>query len=253
MPVIHRGECRNCGKQYVGVGKFYCSIKCRMEYDAKHKKTRKQINADYRHKNHSKIIEGRRKFRENHREELREYYTEYRAKNRKRIRKLQAKWHKEHYIKKPITYKNVKSRSAVAKGKRYENFLLELFRDTLDKNTYKTPGSGSGEQKNDLIVPKFNLEIEAKNRNRVSIAEDWKQVERQRTDYNHTVLIIRDPTKKEFERSFVVMNLNDFIILLSKGVDNIEVRAELPDDLKWKVKKMKDTTNEVLKVLNKYD
>ena len=194
-------------------------------------------------------MERQRKFRENHLEEIREYNVKYKIKNEEKLRRYKAKYHKEHYIEKPVTDKNMKGKSAIEKGKRYENFLLEFFRDTLDKNTYRTPGSGSGLQKNDLVIPKFNLEVEAKNKMKLSILADLRQVERQRTNYNDVVLIVRDPTKKEFERSFVFMELNAFVTLLSRSVDNIEIRAELPDNLKWKVKKMKDAAHEVFKEL----
>ena len=44
------------------------------------------------------------------------------------------------------------------------------------------------------------------------------------------------------------MDLDDFVELLLRD-HNVEVAQELPDDLKWKVKKLKDAAHEVFKEL----
>lgn len=134
-----------------------------------------------------------------------------------------------------------------AKGNRFENYLIGIFREQLDATAHRTTGSGSGLDKNDLVLPNYNIEVEAKNGKRYGIGASWEQLKRQRTN-RMNVLAIRNPKKPEFEETLIVMELGDFIELVLG--DNKPSAVDLPADLKYKVKRMKDATHEVFKYLN---
>lgn len=121
----------------------------------------------------------------------------------------------------------MKARSAKNKGARFENFLVELIRAELDPNAHRTYGSGSGLDKNDVIVPKYEIEIEAKNQQKIKLLDWWDQVERQRTPINIPVLVARDPRRPEFQRSFAICDLNDFLVLIGKEKPEVDKRGAL--------------------------
>jgi len=141
----------------------------------------------------------------------------------------------------------MEKRSLKEKGNRFENYLLGIFREQLDGNAHRTTGSGSGLDKNDLALPSYNMEVEAKNAKHFSLTKDWEQLKRQRT-HRMNVLAIRNPKKPEFEETLIVMELGDFIGLVLRN--NAPSVVELPQDFKWRVKKMKDATHDVFKYLN---
>lgn len=132
------------------------------------------------------------------------------------------------------------------KGNRYENFLIERLKE-VDTGAKRNYASGSGIDKNDIRLPQFDIEIEAKNAMQVTLCKDFEQLERQTTS-NTGVLIIRNPKKAEFQQSFVVMDLEDWLELL-KSKTTFNVEQELPKDLKWKLKRLKDYSNDVMKLL----
>ncbi len=145
----------------------------------------------------------------------------------------------------------MKNRSAKNKGLRFENYLVEYLRETLDKKAYRVAASGAGLDKNDLRLPNWNIEIEAKNWDKqIDLRGGLEQAERQKTTGNTPVLMMRHPDYAEFKKTIVVMDLDDFVELLLRD-HNVEVAQELPDDLKWRVKRLKDAAHEVFKELSK--
>ena len=103
-------------------------------------------------------------------------------------------------------------------------------------------------QKNRKKKKNYDIEIEAKNRSgQFAINSDWEQLKRQKT-HNMSVLAIRNPKEPEFKETLIVMELGDFIELV-KGRKNSPAIVDLPSDLKWKVKRLKDSANEVFKYL----
>jgi len=144
------------------------------------------------------------------------------------------------------------NRSRKNKGDRFENYLVEIFRENLDKDTSRNYASGAGLDKNDFRCPNIGIEVEAKNSKRFGLKKGLEQIERQRTKGNTPILIMRHPDYAEFKKSVVALDLDDFIEIMLKG-KNVEVAYELPDNLKWKVKKLKEDADKVFKELNKFD
>ncbi len=123
-----------------------------------------------------------------------------------------------------------------------------LFRDQLDCKAHRTSASGAGYDKNDVILPNYDIEIEAKNRKgQFALSEDWQQLKRQKTG-RMNVLAIRNPKKPEFEETIIAMTLGDFIKLV-KGKNKPAV-IEMPKDMKWRVKKLEQSAKDVFKYLN---
>lgn len=144
----------------------------------------------------------------------------------------------------------MKSKSAKAKGGRYENFLIEVLRSQLDEKAQRTYGSGSGLDKNDVVLPQFDIEIEAKNQKTLKILDWMEQTQSQENKSGRTsVMVFRNPRKAEFVESFVVMDLYDWIELVKKQKDQVEVINNQDPQLKWKIKRLKDAANEVFKEL----
>jgi len=129
------------------------------------------------------------------------------------------------------------AKSLKAKGSRFERYLVERFREGVDKNSHRTAGSGSGLDKNDIRIPSLNIEVEAKNTNGFQLTSWLKQADRQTTTGNDTVIIARDPSLPEFQRSLVIMDLELFIELLQNQSGDSNVIANLDPQVKWQAEK----------------
>lgn len=143
----------------------------------------------------------------------------------------------------------MKAKSAKDKGNRFENFLIEVLRKELDAKAQRTYGSGAGLDKQDIRLPQFDIEIEAKNQKSIKLMDWWEQTKRQ--EYGNTgVLMIRNPKKPEFLETLVVMSLEDWIELVKKQNETVEIENALSPNLKWKVKRLKDAAHDVFKELD---
>lgn len=142
------------------------------------------------------------------------------------------------------------ARSAKNKGLRFENYLRDVFRDQLDCKAHKTSASGVGLDKNDIILPNYNLEIEAKNQNRYHLDVWWRQLKAQKTSGNDSVLAMRNPKKPEFEETIIAMDLDLFIELV-KGRDNPPAIIEIPREFQWDVKNLENSCKKVYKIVRK--
>ncbi|MEO0304701.1 MAG: hypothetical protein ABIM64_05515, partial [candidate division WOR-3 bacterium] len=120
----------------------------------------------------------------------------------------------------------MKTKSAKAKGNRFENYLVSVLKENLDAKTHRNYASGSGLDKNDIRIPSFDIEIEAKNAKRVNLIKDWEQAKRQETA-SKVILAVRNPKKPEFDEVLIVIDLFDFIEILKKqkGKDEVETLA----------------------------
>jgi hypothetical protein len=144
----------------------------------------------------------------------------------------------------------MKAKSAKNKGNRYENHLIEVLRSQLDEKAQRTYGSGAGLDKNDVVLPQFDIEIEAKNQKTLKILDWMEQTQSQQNKSGRTsVMVFRNPRKAEFQESFVVMDLYDWIELVKKQKDQVEVINNQDPQLKWKIKRLKDAANDVFKEL----
>jgi|GEM_PF-1926827 hypothetical protein len=143
----------------------------------------------------------------------------------------------------------MKPTSTKKKGNRYENYLIEVLRERLDSKAQRTYGSGNGLDKQDIKLPNFNFEIECKNSSKqVKLIEWWEQCKRQ--EYGPTgVLMIRNPRKAEFQETLVVMGLDEWIELMKKQNETVEVETNFKPELKWKIKRLKDAAQAVFKDL----
>jgi hypothetical protein len=139
-------------------------------------------------------------------------------------------------------------KSAVAVGNRFEMHLVAELKERLDSGTKLAYRSGAGLDKQDIIIPSFKIEIEAKNQKTLKIIDWWEQCKRQ--EFGNTgVLILRNPRKPEFAESLVVMGMDDWIELVKKQNEVVEVESNFDPNLKWKVKRLKDAAGEVFKEL----
>jgi len=133
-------------------------------------------------------------------------------------------------------------------GNEFEEHLINVFKKELDKGAKKTYQSGSGLDKQDIILPEFGIEIEAKNQKTIKVMDWWEQCKRQEFG-NKGVLIFSNPRKPKFQEALVVMGLDDWIELMKKQNEVVEVETNFSPQLKWKVKRLKDAAHEVFKEL----
>jgi hypothetical protein len=143
----------------------------------------------------------------------------------------------------------MKPRSAKNKGNRFENYLIEYLRENLDSKAQRTYGSGSGLDKQDVRLPSYDIEIEAKNQKVIHLLDWWEQCKRQEYG-NMAVLCLRNPRKPEFTESLIVMGLDDWVELVKKQKEQVEVINNFDRDLKWRIKNLEKAAHEVFKNLN---
>lgn len=146
----------------------------------------------------------------------------------------------------------MKARSAKNKGNRFENFLLQDIRQELDSQAHRTNASGAGLDKNDLRLPQFDIEIEAKNKSQVTLISDWEQVKRQ-TISGTTVLAIRNPKEAEFKETLIVMDYEDWKELIKAQKEQVEVNSTLDPALRWPIKAAIEALRRLLKLIDKYN
>jgi len=143
----------------------------------------------------------------------------------------------------------MKKKSTHEIGNEFEEHLIKVLKCKLDKGAKKTYGSGSGLDKQDIILPEFGVEIEAKNQKTIKLIDWWEQCKRQEYG-NKGVLILSNPRKAKFNESLVVMSLDDWIDIMQKQNEVVEVETNFNPELKWKVKRLKDAAHEVFKTLD---
>jgi hypothetical protein len=144
----------------------------------------------------------------------------------------------------------MKQRSSLNKAIRLENWLVEKCRELIDAKAYKTSASGAGLDKNDVRIPNFDMEIEAKNQATWKMPEYVEQLKRQKTNGNMSVLAVRNPAKPEFEEVYVIMDFYDWAELVKKQAEKVEVESNFDPKLKWKVKRLQDAARDVFKELD---
>lgn len=142
-------------------------------------------------------------------------------------------------------------KAAQAKGDRFQNHLLKVFRETLDSNAHLQPGSGNGLNKNDIRLPALNVEIEAKNQAKFNIVSDWQQTKNQKTSGNMAVLAIRNPQLPEFQETLIVIELNEFIGLLQDTQSSRQVSYSADPKAKYALQRLVEAAKSVLKTFDK--
>ncbi len=144
----------------------------------------------------------------------------------------------------------MKQRSAINKGLRLVNYLVEILRESVDEKAYAVTGSGAGLDKQDIRLPARNIEIEAKNWDNYAVGEWLDQAESQRTSGNVPVVMARDPKQPEFKRVVVIMELGDWIELINQNVGSINTGGFVKED-KWVLSNLEKNLKQVLKIINK--
>jgi hypothetical protein len=141
----------------------------------------------------------------------------------------------------------MRASSARNKGGRFENYLVTRLQE-LDQGSKRNYASGSGLDKGDIRVPSFDFNVEAKNANTVKLVTDFGQAERQCVSGGTPVLMIRNPKKAEFIQTFVVMDMEDWLKMLGDKT-NVDVVRDIPENLKWKMTRLKQYANDIIKEL----
>lgn len=116
----------------------------------------------------------------------------------------------------------MKSKSAKAKGSRFEKYLLDKLRISVEAGAYHPKGSGAGEEKGDIVLPSKRITIEAKNQKNLSILDWWEQAQAECLDDNDPVLMFRNPRKAEFKETLVVIDIEHFIELVTQSGGTVE-------------------------------
>lgn len=138
-------------------------------------------------------------------------------------------------------------KSSIEKGKRFEKFICREIEDIGLGKARREAGSGSGKYKGDIFTDLPFL-LEAKNQQTIKILEWIEQAQDQAQkgnwDRNKWALIIRNPKKPEFEESFAVIDLYEFLELLKK---DREPMIKQPDkDLAYDLASLRIMCNRVM-------
>jgi hypothetical protein len=140
----------------------------------------------------------------------------------------------------------MKPKSAHKKGNRFENYLIEYLRENLDAGTHRTYSSGRGLDKQDVIIPNYKIELEAKNQKTINLIDWWEQCKSQEFG-NKGMLAIRNPRKAEFQEVVIVISIEDLVDILKNKEGEIETGFD--KNTKWKVKRLKDAAHDLFKSL----
>lgn len=132
----------------------------------------------------------------------------------------------------------MKAKSAHEKGRRFERYLVGVFRESVDANTQWNRKSGAGLDKGDIRIPSRGLLVEAKNSARVNLLEDWEQAKGQCTGDDRPVLALRNPRRSEFEETLVVVDLGTFLELLERSTGTSAVRLVLDGGDRYKIRQL---------------
>jgi hypothetical protein len=142
-------------------------------------------------------------------------------------------------------------RSRIQKGKDFENKVAEAIQQMGLGKARREIGSGSGKMKGDIFC-NIPFMIEAKNQKVVKMQEWVQQAQEQsrigNADSNKWALVIKNPKSPNANpEMWVTIDFYEFLELLKKYS---EPRIKEPDrSLKWKLTRLKDITNQVIKEL----
>lgn len=144
-------------------------------------------------------------------------------------------------------------RSAIAKGKRFENWIAEQIEMAGLGDASREIGSGSGKKKGD-IRSSIPFLIEAKNEEGVakSLLDRIDQAKEQaRIGFawpDKWALVIRDPRIPETQmESYAIIDFQQFLELLRRAK---EPKVKEPDkSMAWKIRRLIGDAKEVLKEL----
>lgn len=138
------------------------------------------------------------------------------------------------------------------KGKIMEDWFADKLQEYgIDPRARRDGGSGAGNrEKADIItsamIGERNLGVECKNQKVLKIQEWWKQADMLQKVSREPVLAFKFHNEG-IQATKVIIYAETFFELLAMQ-DN-EKELAIPDDLKWKMKRLKDAAHEVFKSL----
>lgn len=139
-------------------------------------------------------------------------------------------------------------KSAIAKGKRLEEFAIkEIEAMGLGKST-RTPGSGSGNRLKGDLFNSLSFLFECKNEAQTNLLPNIDQAKRDCEKGNFYkdkwCLITRDPRFPEFEKVYATIDFWEFLELLKR---NQEPKIKSVDrNITWKLKSLIDAAKRVI-------
>ena len=143
-------------------------------------------------------------------------------------------------------------KSAIAKGKKLEEFVAEAIQIAGLGKSIRTPGSGSGNRFKGDLFNNLEFMFEIKNEENPHFLQNIKQARRQAEIGNWNrdkwILVQRNPESPQNNPElFAVMDFYKLLELLKK---NSEPKTKEPDrELKWKLEKLKQIAKEIIKDL----
>lgn len=139
----------------------------------------------------------------------------------------------------------------IQKGKFLENFVAKEIEAAGLGSARRELGSGSGKRKGDIFA-NIPFLIEVKNQDKPTWMQNIKQAKRQAEIGNwgkeKWALVIRDPESPQVNPVlYAVIDFYEFLGLLKKSA---EPKIKDPDrELKWKLIKLKQIINQILRDL----
>jgi hypothetical protein len=224
------GKCI-CGKEFLignsryGFRRKYCSDAC--------------IKNGWRRKNLLKHNLINSRWRENNPD----YFQAYNNKNREKVRKYHQDYFEKHYIH-CFLDKTMLSKSAHAKGKLLENYIVDRLRASgLDVRARRTYGSGSGLEKGD-ISNGLNLSIECKNQKKFKL-DFWKQCVRDADINSGSPVLVYHLPDTPIETSFAMVEWDYFEKLLVKSKEPPKI-TEPTRNAKWKGERLRQALKDFM-------
>lgn len=145
----------------------------------------------------------------------------------------------------------MKPKSAIQKGKVFENWIAGQIEEMGLGMAGRTPGSGSGKRKGDIMA-NLPFLIEAKNQKTYHLPE-WieqakKQAEQGNWDRDKWALVIRKPrSPTEYPEAYAIIDLHEFLKLLKK--DKEPMIKEPDREMKYRLKNLAMAVKSVEKYL----
>lgn len=147
---------------------------------------------------------------------------------------------------------NVKSKRA--KGVSLENYCADLLIETgLDTRAKRDGASGAGtREKGDIStsvqINGRNLGIECKNHAKAKVKDWWEQAKKME-DLGREPVVIYKLGGEALADTKVIIYYSTFLELLQGQSGGVCDKGHLPDNLKWKVKRLKDYSQDLMKEL----
>jgi len=145
----------------------------------------------------------------------------------------------------------MKPRTRIQKGKEFEKKIANAIEEAGLGMARRESGSGSGLRKGD-IASSLPFLIEAKNHKSISLQEWVRQAKRQAeigfANNDRWAVVMRNPESPNANpEMWITIDFYEFLELVKKWS---APRVKAPDrDMKWKLQKLKDIINQVIKEL----